>query len=135
MTLGRWLGPSFDVGEALTYAVLTPSAEVVHRSSVIPLSTEERNSEEIKALKVKYTEGIERKLGDRANGIATLPSDEAFQRNLNDERTPFFEPYDDDEKGDLPEWQEIMEEDDPVAYDKYISAKVQIQHNDTRLEE
>lgn len=117
MTLGRWLGPTFDVREALTYAILTPSAEVVHRSSVIPLSTEEQNSEEIKLLKVKYTEGIERKLGNRASGITTLSSYETFQRKLDDERTPFFEPYEDDDKEDLSE-PEIIEEDDPVAFDK-----------------
>lgn len=42
MMLGRWLGPSIDVGEALTFAIFTGTAEIVHRSSVLPLTVEER---------------------------------------------------------------------------------------------
>ncbi len=42
MTLGQWLGPSLNVGEELTYAILTPTAEVIHRSSVLPLTIGEK---------------------------------------------------------------------------------------------
>ncbi len=45
MMLGRWLGPSLDVGEALTYAILTSTAEIIHRSSVSPLTVKEKNKE------------------------------------------------------------------------------------------
>jgi len=132
MTLGRWLGPSFDVGDALTYAILTPSAEIVHRSSVIPLNVEEKNSEDVKRLKVKFMDVLEKKLGERAQGLETEDQDADFGRKLDDERTPLFEPYDDDdEKIDDPDDPKIIEEDNPIGHDKYISAKVQIQRADT----
>lgn len=133
MTLGRWLGPSFDVGEALTYAILTPSAEVIHRSSVIPLSTEEKNSEEIKKLKHKFSEALDRRLGERARSILDGAIDDQFEKKLDDEKIPFFEGYDDDEdSNDLDPEQAIpSEEEDPVSYDKYISARVQFQRADT----
>jgi len=134
MTLGRWLGPSFDVGEALTYAILTPSAEIVHRSSVIPLSTEEKHSEEIKRMKHKFMESLDKRLGDRAKGIQgeSTTDDDDLVKKIDDERTPYFEPYEDDEEkfddiNELPASEEV----DPVAHDKYISAKVQIQREDT----
>ena len=132
MMLGRWLGPSLDVGEALTYAILTPTAEVIHRSSVIPLSTEEKNSEEIKLLKKKYMETLERKLGDRLKGIEVTDDDDVFAKNIDNEKTPQFEPYDDEESdvADISDLPPASEEDDPVGYDKYISAKVQLQRDD-----
>ena len=131
MTLGRWLGPSFDVGEALTYAILTPSAEVIHRSSVIPLSTEEKNSEEIKMLKFKFMESLEKKLGEKAKGIVPEDDDSKFEKKLEDEKIPFFEAYDDDEDDGQTGEPTLSEEDDPVAFDRYISAKVQFQRADT----
>jgi hypothetical protein len=42
--LGRWLGPSTDCGEAMSSYVLTQTAQVVSRTSVYPLSPEDRNS-------------------------------------------------------------------------------------------
>jgi len=39
--LTRWLGPSFDVGGELCYALLTAKAQVIIRSSVSPLKKEE----------------------------------------------------------------------------------------------
>jgi Fe-S-cluster containining protein len=132
MTLGRWLGPSFDVGDALTYAILTPSAEVVHRSSVLPLNVEEKNSEDIKRLKVKFMESLERKLGERMQGIVTRNEDDEFEKSLDDERTPYYEPYEDNEvKPDDQDDSNVSEEDDPVGHDKYISAKIQIQRADS----
>lgn len=133
MTLGRWLGPSFDVGDALTYAILTPAAEIVHRSSVIPLSVDEKNSEDIKLLKQRFTESVERRLGERAQGIVLERGDDRFERNLDDERTPFFEPYEDDDTqtDDPAKDVETAEEDHPVGHDKYIAAKIQIQREDT----
>lgn len=132
MTLGRWLGPSFDVGEALTYAILTPSAEIIHRSSVVPLSIEEKNSEEIKMMKHKFMESLEKKLGERAQGIEPENQDTSFEKKLDAEKTPFFEDYDDDEEKQVDDDElPISEEEDSQSHDRYISARVQIQRADT----
>ncbi len=39
--LGKYLGPSIDVGPAMTTKILTPTGEVVHRSTYRPLTPEE----------------------------------------------------------------------------------------------
>ena len=39
--LGRWLGPSTDVGSAMTYKLLKSNGEVVYRSTVRPLTRDE----------------------------------------------------------------------------------------------
>ena len=132
MMLGRWLGPSLDVGEALTYAILTPTAEIIHRSSVLPLTIEEKNSEETKLLKRKFMETLERKLGERVQGLSISENDDEFVKKMNNENVPYFEPYEDDERDaeDTSETPAVSEEDDPIGYDKYISAKVQLQRDD-----
>ncbi len=97
MTLGRWLGPSLDVGEALTYAILMPTAEVVHRSSVLPLTVEEKNSEETKMLKSKFGVGVtESRLGDGTKGFTVRDNNDEFSKYMEEE-IPHFEPYDDEE--------------------------------------
>ena len=96
------------------------------------VSVEEKNSEDIKRLKSKFMESLERKLGERAQGIVTRESDDSFERDLDQEGTPYFEPYDDDEDRTVDADDPIVsEEDDPVGHDKYVSAKVQIQRADT----
>lgn len=134
LTLGRWLGPSFDVGEALTFAILTSTAQVVHRTSVIPLNSEERRDEEIGLLKVKFTESLERRLGERAEGMVFPNHDEdgAIHKQMDEERTPQYLPYEDDEmdSGESLGISQFSEELDPVSHDKYISAKVQLQRGD-----
>lgn len=133
MELGRWLGPSFDVGQALTFAILTGQAEIVHRSSVLPLSIEEKRSEEIREIKRKFIASVENKLGDRAKGISKNESDEVFMRNDRTETTPHFEAYEDNDSIDEIELPHVSEESNPVEYDKYVSAKVRI-HRDEMLQ-
>jgi len=93
MLLGRWLGPSFDVGEAMTFAIFTGTAEIVHRSSVLPLSVEERRNEDIKHMKASFLDQVSRKLGERAKGIESDQNDVEFVRNKFNESVPYFEKY------------------------------------------
>ncbi len=41
LVLGKYLGPSIDVGPAMTAKILTPTGEVVHRSTYRLLTPEE----------------------------------------------------------------------------------------------
>eukprot|EP00980_Cylindrotheca_fusiformis_P018168 scaffold5886_cov93-Cylindrotheca_fusiformis.AAC.2 len=134
--LGRWLGPSFDVGDALCYAVLTDTVQVVHRTSVFPLSVEDMNSEPIKEMKSEFMRKLNDKLGDRCATMNKLERNghlmvEEGMPNIMED-IPRHEPYEDD---DTEEVAAIPEADEtaPVEYDKYISTKVQIPVGDSMM--
>ena len=129
MQLGRWCGPSWDVGDELCFAILTANGQILHRSSVFPLTQEERNSEEIKEMKRRFTFTLGKELGDRMKGLDPVEID-GFGRPTR-ETTPEYEAYEDDEKSDdIFEEPPVSEEENPVEFDKYISAKVQFMQGD-----
>ena len=59
--LGRWLGPSHDVGQAMCSKLLNKKAQIVCRTSVFPLSVEDEHSEVITAQKVAFEEALKAK--------------------------------------------------------------------------
>jgi len=119
--LGKWLGPSHEVGQAMCSKVLTSKARVVSRTSVFPLSTEDVNSEVVKQMKKDYVESLKEKLGDRMNGIANDEPDE--------DDVPEFDLYGDNDGGDEPGMPEA-DDLDHDAFDKYISAEVILPRNE-----
>ena len=131
--LGRWLGPSFDVGDVLCFAVMNCNGMIVHRSSVFPLSVEERNSEAIRELKKDYTTRLKERLGDRIKGITTtIEDDDRFQRpgQVRGD-TPEYDNYMDDElEGNVFESPPVSEEENQLEFDRYISARVQMHQGD-----
>jgi hypothetical protein len=48
--LGWYLGPSHDVGQAMCSKILTEKARIVSRTSIFPLSVEDKNSEPVKQM-------------------------------------------------------------------------------------
>jgi hypothetical protein len=73
--LCRWLGPSFTIGAALCFAVAIANGQVLQRSSVIPLSLEERNSEPMEEKKKEFMEDLKKNLKKKADGVS-LSEDE-----------------------------------------------------------
>ena len=65
--LGRWLGPSHDVGMAMCLKILTKKATIVCRTSVFPLSVEDENSDVVSAQKVEFETTLKDKLKNRAD--------------------------------------------------------------------
>ena len=123
--LGRYLGPSFDVGDVLCARILPASARPISRTSVFPLSVEEENSPAVAEMKAQFTQTLEQKLKDRA---LPLDPDEIPE----DEKTPEMEYYVPLEATDE-ETPPVQEADDfdHVAYDKYINARVLLPQGDT----
>ena len=60
--LGRYLGPSHNVGDAMCGSVINEKAEVVERTSIIPLSVEDENNEAIAKMKKIFDEVMKIKL-------------------------------------------------------------------------
>jgi hypothetical protein len=67
--LARYLGHSHDVGQAMSSILLTNKAQVISGTSVIPLSTEDRNSKIVEQQLVKFDKEVADALGDRVAGI------------------------------------------------------------------
>jgi len=120
--LGRYCGPSHDVGDALcAERILTDKALLVSRTSVIPLSLEETNSDVIKKKKQDYEESLKKYLGKR------------YDVSKDDETTAtpdftLYKPTNEDEVA----MEELLEADDIQhdAFDKYVTAKVRVPQGD-----
>ena len=112
--LGRYLGPSMNVGPALTAKLLKANGQVVHWSTYRPLTPDElRDPIELKSRDI-FDKCVEEKCGE-----AALASDFEFDRDIE---TPMFEVYEDDED----HIGYVAEDDDvtPETLDKYVGAEV-----------
>jgi hypothetical protein len=114
--IGRYLGPSTTVGDAMCSKVLHRTTNVRVRSSVFPLSVTELDDPTIKTLISDFDSALADKLKARIAGIS-IPDDEV------DDDDPFV-PYEADnvEPFEMPEADTVSEE----AYGKYISACLMI---------
>ena len=136
--LCRWLGPSFTIGAALCFAVAIANGQVLQRSSVIPLSLEERNSEPMEEKKKEFMEDLKKNLKKKADGVS-LSEDELDRIRLKynmpisaieDGGYPHYAPYENHTQEDPrhkieDDFEEPPDQEaDPVEFDKYVSAKV-----------
>ena len=88
--LARYLGPSHDIGQAMASKLLTSKAKEISRTSVIPLTIEERNNPAIIERIAAYNNSLNEALGDRIKGIPLEPEDDISE----------YDSYGDDDSGD-----------------------------------
>jgi len=81
--LGRYLGPSIDVGTAMTYKILKSTGKYVNCSTLWPLTLKEHESPEHQELHKKFDIKVHDALGQ-----VSAPED--FDE---DHLTPSYEPY------------------------------------------
>ena len=124
--LGRWLGPSDSVGQAMSSKILTAKGKIVHRTSVWPLSVEKSHDETFTAQKEQFNDSLREALGNRADGLPPGDEDEPDEYNT---ATPHYEAYEDDEQGDVRK--PDMDEHKVDSHDKLISAKVMLPLGDS----
>jgi Reverse transcriptase (RNA-dependent DNA polymerase) len=131
--LGRWLGVAEHVGSPLCYIILPKSCKPIIRSSVQPVTDDERLQPEIKLLIEKFDAAVERKIGNSRTdaevsedlpNIPLEPTDVQVEDVILDAES--------DPIGSAPEV-DLAEADDwtPESYDTYISAKVMLPKGDT----
>ena len=123
--LGRYCGPSFEIGDALCARILTDKAQYVHRTSVFPLSVEDENSEAVALKKQAYTESLKKVLGKHY--VIAKEDDKAW--NDTPEAVPYV-PIDDQDPEPLPPLEEADEMTDE-AFDKYILARECVPQGET----
>jgi hypothetical protein len=113
--LGRYLGPSIDIGPAMTAKIMKSNGQYAHRTTLRALTPdEEASSDEIKA-RDAFDEAIHKALGP-----GSKPEDYDDDPDI---QTPTFDPYeDDDEQGDrsIPDRDEVTGD----TFDQYLGAEV-----------
>ena len=139
--LGRYLGPSLSVGDAMCGTILTEKATRLQRTSIIPLSDEDNNSEAIDEMKAKYEKVLAEKLKHRVAGLKAgkEPAKLDEEAMATPDMVPYA-PYKPEELGYDPErleikpqWPDLPEADEEVDQEemdlnlnRYISAKVKV---------
>ena len=88
VVLSRYLGPSIDVGPALTAKILKMNGSVVYRSTYRGLNEDERNSAVEQAMRDKFDDHIRSKVGPGTSA-------DSF-KGLSIEATPTYDRYADD---------------------------------------
>jgi len=130
--LTRRLGPSFNVGGELCYALLTAKAQVIIRSSVSPLKKEEREAEDIKQMKSEFTQELSRRLESKQGGETPDTMNYDKYSIIADDSGPSFVMYEDDEKDEFI-LSDYNEEENQIEFDKYISSTVR--HMEDNMEQ
>ena len=125
MILGRDLGPAIDIEPAMTRKVLKSNGVVVYRSTVRSMTPDENADETWSKEKEKFTAAVDKKFGS-----SFTYSDFANDPELEDLGTPSFEPYMDDESGEMKLIPEADDEADADTYDQYVGAEVQLSIGD-----
>jgi hypothetical protein len=106
--LGRYLGPSYDIGQAMASRILTVTAQILSRTSVFPLSIEDINSESIKLQIAEFDTNLKTRLGDRADELPAIIEDENIDHDLE------YELYSDETETNEP-----ITDADEVDYDAF----------------
>ena len=142
--IGRWLGPAHDVGQGLAYFVLTSRGKVVIRSTVSPITIEEKGNEAISELMAEYTQSMESFIGnftqstqDNYENCVDDPYLNIFEDDeLDDEE---IEPQERDENGNIYHRLNLddIDHDSPFMEegDQYIGVKVPLPHPDGEMRE
>jgi len=131
--LAQWLGPSFDVGGEVCYALLTAKAQVIIRSSVSPLKKEEIEADDVKDMKRNFTVELNERLQNKLNESEQSETIETMDYDRYsipvEDTSPSFVEYEDDEN-DVFKLHEIGEEMEQVEFDKYISSTIRMMEDD-----
>ena len=138
--LGRWLGPSLDVGPAMSAKILKTNGQPVTRSTYRPVSQKELRTPVIQKLCKEFDEAIEESVGTtlytRPAKRSKTGKSEVKIETVDDEYddddgplgfgdTPKYELYADDVEG---KYEHTLDADDhtPETIDKYVNAVVDL---------
>ena len=123
--LGRYLGPSHDVGQAMCMKVLTDTGNILSRTSVFPFTIEDQNNDAVTKRLNDFDAKLKETFRNQPEGPA-IPEEIA-----NAVDSPEYEPYEDND-GVVAQIDEV-DSFEHEAYDEYISSKVLIPRGDTVL--
>jgi hypothetical protein len=120
LVLGRWLGPSIDIGPAMTGKILKENGNTRHVSTYRPLTKDEYH-DPVKIEQMKqYTIQIHEALGPAAE-------ESDFEDEFEEFVTPINKPYKDKDTKPF----EVQDRDEYQDFDAYIGAEVLLPHEDS----
>ena len=128
MVLGRDLGPAIDIGPAMTRKIIKANGQVVYRSTVRGLTGDELSDETHKREQERFTESLEKALGDPFKY-----EDFANDPELEDLGTPVYEPYEDDDGQGTRFVADAEDEPDPDTHDQCVGAEVALPIGDRMI--
>ena len=117
-SLGRWLGPSPNIGPAMTSKILKSNGQVIYTQNFRTLSDDERQKPDMIANQKKFSEELAQRLG------APVSESDLAEAGI-DATTPVFEHYEDDVDGAVPSAPETIEVT-PEDADYYVGAEVNL---------
>ena len=117
MVLGRYLGPSIDIGPAMTAKILKSNGQVIHTSTYRALTPDELGSDEQVKMRDAFDLLINAKLGAKTSSA---------DLEKMDAETPTYARYEDTDDGKIDEADDNEEEDEitPEVMDNYLGAEV-----------
>ena len=119
MVLGKYLGPSIDVGPAMTAKIMKANGEVVDRSTLRSLTPEEENDPVRTVEKASFLERVHARWGEKTK-VSDLGADGLGLVDDPDN----FDPWEDPDVG--PNFPDLKEELDPTPEfgDVYLNAEI-----------
>jgi hypothetical protein len=79
--VGRWLGVSHNIGNAMSYWILKSTGSIVSRSTVQRITDNEKGTDEVKTLLLAFDEKVKDKLADKEmndTGVKNTPASWLF---------------------------------------------------------
>ena len=137
LLIGRWLGPAHDVGQGLAYFVLTEHGKVAIRSTVSPISREDKLNNAISQQMTDYTTSMESYIGhftqstqNNYDDCTDDPYENIFEDDDLDEEDVQLQERDSDGNLVVRPDLDILDHDAPFVEegDKYIGLKVPLPH-------
>ena len=122
LQLGRYLGPSIDIGPAMTAKILKGNGQVVHRTTYRGLTPEEQDDPNHQRLRESFDKEVTGKLGPKMSPHDLTDADAD---------TPEYETYADDHEGEHAH--PIEEDTTPEESDEYVNAEVSLPKDGSML--
>eukprot|EP00957_Ditylum_brightwellii_P170395 12970425-Ditylum_brightwellii.AAC.1 len=119
--LGRYLGPSFDVGPAVCTKFLKESSRVLHRTTYRPLTKDELDSPKIKEDMNRFDQSL---LDCHGEGITYEDNKDPMLKGYMTTHLPLYEDDDDGGLEHAPDREDI----DESTYDQYVNTEVLLPH-------
>ena len=123
-TLGRYLGPTKDIGPVMTAKILKSNGKIVARSSFTAVSADEKEQPNFKENMAKFTVLVNK----------ALPSLGKTAKGPMNEETPEYLPYSDWDGQKDPVTIPDRDDYDISTYDPYLHSQVYLPHEgETKL--
>ena len=122
--LGRWIGVATEVGQAMTYWLLTAKGTVIARSSVIALQEHEKRNPLVLTHQLEFMKQLkERHTASDSNPTHVFASDDDIQVTVDQESLDLLQEMTEGEAGyHSPEIDDFT----PETYDEYLTAQVML---------